>query len=353
MSSAFPAWAEVVRVIEEGGIIQILEEGHPPRAASVADLAAYGYSIAKSTDGGIAVVDADNKPIDLSELSEAVVSIQAKKREERAQKIVNDTLKGWETRDGGGPTNAAAPGGVYGQIPNLTATMPVIPPPSVAVEPALPELAIGGEVWDPFQAFNITMTRFNLFLDANAIQPVARVWEKVPKAVRDAISRFFVHLRAFYRILNNILQAPATFGKTLLGAARETGRTVLNSIFGIGGLFDVAAKVGLAARPEDDRNFCQTLRKYGVPSGPYIQMPFLEGMSACGLTGFVIEQGTNPTQLVIPMPVRIFMEAINRVNDRPNHKPCPTCDYEQYNAETHYFFLRDTNRQAEDDKALQ
>ena len=147
-----------------------------------------------------------------------------------------------------------------------------------------------------------------------------------------------------------MIALPISERRRLLGAAREVGRTVLNTIFGIGGIFDVAEKIGLPARKEDDRNYCQTFGKYGMPSGPYIQLPFMEGMSACGVLGFVVEQGSSPTQLVIPMPIRMLMEAMYRINDRPNHKPCPTCDYEVYTPETHYYFLRDTNLAVEKGK---
>jgi phospholipid-binding lipoprotein MlaA len=51
---------------------------------------------------------------------------------------------------------------------------------------------------------------------------------------------------------------------------RDTGRFLLNSTLGIGGLFDVATAVGLEANDED---LGQTLAVWGVGSGPYLNLP--------------------------------------------------------------------------------
>ena len=46
----------------------------------------------------------------------------------------------------------------------------------------------------------------------------------------------------------------------------------MNSIMGIGGLFDVAVLAGLEEHAED---FGQTAAVWGVPPGPYVTLPFL------------------------------------------------------------------------------
>jgi phospholipid-binding lipoprotein MlaA len=47
-------------------------------------------------------------------------------------------------------------------------------------------------------------------------------------------------------------------------------RVVVNTIFGIYGIFDVATPIGLERHPED---FGQTLGHWGVPDGPYLVLP--------------------------------------------------------------------------------
>ena len=55
-------------------------------------------------------------------------------------------------------------------------------------------------------------------------------------------------------------------------ALNDTGRLLLNSTVGIGGLFDPAASLGLEEHNED---FGQTLATWGVPDGPFVTLPLL------------------------------------------------------------------------------
>ena len=49
-------------------------------------------------------------------------------------------------------------------------------------------------------------------------------------------------------------------------------RIVINTMFGVGGLFDVAT---LAKLPKHENDFGLTLGHYGVPPGPYLVLPLL------------------------------------------------------------------------------
>ena len=49
-------------------------------------------------------------------------------------------------------------------------------------------------------------------------------------------------------------------------------RFFINSIFGLGGFFDLASEMGLEKNSED---FGQTLGKWGAKPGPYLMLPFL------------------------------------------------------------------------------
>jgi phospholipid-binding lipoprotein MlaA len=52
----------------------------------------------------------------------------------------------------------------------------------------------------------------------------------------------------------------------------DTSRLLVNTVIGIGGLFDPATAMGLE---KSDRDFGQTLGKWGVHTGPYLVLPFL------------------------------------------------------------------------------
>ncbi len=79
---------------------------------------------------------------------------------------------------------------------------------------------------------------------------------------KEAISNFFGNLQRPLIIVNDLLQGKGR------DAPGDTGRLVLNSTVGIGGLFDVATLAGLEQHDEDSG---QTLAKWGVPDGPYVQ----------------------------------------------------------------------------------
>lgn len=120
---------------------------------------------------------------------------------------------------------------------------------------------------DRWEGFNRGVYKFNTTVDRAALKPVAKGYKKItPQFVRVGISNFFGNVEYPVTIVNQLLQ-----GKVVMGL-RDTGRFVLNTTLGLGGLFDVATPVGLEANDED---FGQTLAVWGVGSGPYVQLPFL------------------------------------------------------------------------------
>ena len=120
---------------------------------------------------------------------------------------------------------------------------------------------------DPWEGFNRQVYAFNDVVDRWTLKPVARAYEAItPEFVRNGIGNFFDNLTYPATIVNQLLQ-----GKPGM-AARDTGRLLMNTLFGVGGLVDVASRAGL---PENDEDFGQTLAVWGVPSGPYLVLPFL------------------------------------------------------------------------------
>lgn len=119
---------------------------------------------------------------------------------------------------------------------------------------------------DPLQGFNRGVYKFNDTLDRAAVKPVARGYQKItPQWFRTGISNFFSNLSEPWTMVNDLLQ-----GKPRM-MAQDTSRFVLNTIVGLGGFIDVAQKLELARHDED---FGQTLAVWGVPSGPYLMLPF-------------------------------------------------------------------------------
>lgn len=124
-----------------------------------------------------------------------------------------------------------------------------------------------GQVSDPLEPLNRSVLSFNETFDEYLFAPVARGYQAVmPLPARAGISNFFGNIEDLWTGVNNLLQGkPAD-------AASDGGRLLINSTLGILGFFDVATEFGLNKHKED---FGQTLGRWGVGAGPYIEIPFL------------------------------------------------------------------------------
>jgi phospholipid-binding lipoprotein MlaA len=120
---------------------------------------------------------------------------------------------------------------------------------------------------DPFERVNRTTYKFNSALDRAVLKPVATAYrDYVPQFIRTGVGNFLDNLGYPSVIVNDLLQ-----GK-LVDGLKDTGRLLLNTTLGLGGLLDPASTVGLAKNDED---FGQTLGKWGVPPGPYLVLPLM------------------------------------------------------------------------------
>ncbi|WP_310626194.1 VacJ family lipoprotein [Limnohabitans sp.] len=120
---------------------------------------------------------------------------------------------------------------------------------------------------DPLEPMNRKVARFNDTADDNVLRPVATGYrDYTPKPVQTGVSNFFRNLSDVWSTANNGLQLKGR------ETAESLMRVVVNTIFGIYGIFDVATPIGLERHPED---FGQTLGYWGVPSGPYVVLPLL------------------------------------------------------------------------------
>ena len=120
---------------------------------------------------------------------------------------------------------------------------------------------------DPWEPLNRPIHTFNAAVDGVSLRLLAKGYQKVvPAFMRRGVGNFSRNLRAPLHIVNNFLQGKIGSG------FRQTGRFVMNTTFGIGGLMDVAADAGIDVEIED---FGQTLAVWGVPDGPFVIFPLL------------------------------------------------------------------------------
>ncbi len=123
------------------------------------------------------------------------------------------------------------------------------------------------------------------------LKPVAQSYVKVmPEFVRTTIGNFFGNFGDAWSTVNHFLQ-----GK--LQSGLEMGMRVgLNTVFGLGGLLDIASEAGLDRRDED---FGQTLGVWGLPAGPYLVWPILGPSSLRETAAMPLDRGLVGPSLAI------------------------------------------------------
>ena len=134
---------------------------------------------------------------------------------------------------------------------------------------------------DPYEATNRKIFNFNQQLDKAVIKPVAQAYvDVVPEPARDGVHNFLVNLNLPVTFANDILQ----------GEIERTGETVarftVNTTIGIGGLLDVATRIGVPFHTED---FGQTLAVWGVGEGPYLVLPLLGPKPPRDAVGYAVD----------------------------------------------------------------
>ncbi len=118
---------------------------------------------------------------------------------------------------------------------------------------------------DPLEKINRPIFAINNTLDRFAIRPIARGYDfLMPAPAQRIVSNFFSNLYDVTSTLNAALQLRPK------GVAQSGGRVLINTTFGLVGLFDVASDLGVAPYRTD---FGQTLALWGVPEGPYLMLP--------------------------------------------------------------------------------
>ncbi|MCC7305039.1 MAG: VacJ family lipoprotein [Alphaproteobacteria bacterium] len=139
---------------------------------------------------------------------------------------------------------------------------------------------------DPFEGFNRRSFAFNDAISDNVIHPVLKGYRAVvPKPAREGLRNFLRNLRSPMTIANQVLQGDVE------GASGAFIRAAVNTVFGFGGVFDIADKAGL---PYEQEDFGQTLAVWGVGNGPYVVVPLLGPSSVRDYAGYFVDSYADP-----------------------------------------------------------
>ena len=153
-----------------------------------------------------------------------------------------------------------------------------------ALPPVTPADAPSMHTYDPWERINRFTYRFNARFDEAIFLPVANTYRRIPAPVRSGVHNFFGNLSEVDSVINYTLQW------RLMSGVRSLGRFVINSTLGIGGLFDLAAKLKLPGMPT---GLSSTLARWGMHPGPYLVIPLLGPSTLRDGLGFLGDYATS------------------------------------------------------------
>ncbi len=169
-------------------------------------------------------------------------------------------------------------------------------------------------ITDPNETANREVHAFNVGLDKALVKPAAGAYGSIlPEPVKRGIGNFASNLDAPGDVANNILQG------RLGNAGQNTLRFAVNTIFGIGGLFDTATALGIPGKPTD---FGETLHVWGAPEGTYVELPFVGPSTGRDFAGIIVDVALNPVRLALPQPEAGYAtvaKVASRLGDRDRY----------------------------------
>lgn len=143
---------------------------------------------------------------------------------------------------------------------------------------------------DPLENWNRGVQSFNDDLDNAVMKPVAKAYRWItPSFVDRGITNFFSNINDIGVTINDLLQFKIS------QTGMDSSRFIVNSVVGVAGFVDVAEMIDL---PKHNEDFDQTLGVWGVPTGPYLVLPFFGPSSPRGVGGMMGDAAMNPISYV-------------------------------------------------------
>lgn len=173
-----------------------------------------------------------------------------------------------------------------------------------------------GSAADPWQFINRPVYAFNKGVDSWVIRPVTVAYdEHVPRVAKLGVRNFFNNLDDVNVVVNDLLQLK------MRRALNDSGRLVLNTTIGIGGLFDVAARMGMYKNYED---FGQTLGYWGVGDGGYLVLPLLGASTLRDTIGYFPDVLFNPIFWVTDSKIQTALYLSDTIDTRQSYLAAET-----------------------------
>jgi phospholipid-binding lipoprotein MlaA len=161
---------------------------------------------------------------------------------------------------------------------------------------------------DPLEPMNRALYQFHDAVDTAVVKPIAQGYiDFVPQLIRRGVSNVFNNIDDLFSAINGLLQGKPD------KAGDDLGRVLLNTMWGIGGLFDLASDLGIERGGED---FGQTLAVWGFRPGPYLFVPFVGPLTVRDGTGYVIRIALGPVGYIPDVPLRNSLYGLGAVDLR-------------------------------------
>lgn len=136
------------------------------------------------------------------------------------------------------------------------------------------------------ETYNRAMFSFNNKVEKFVIRPVAKGYRAVTNDyIRQRVTNFFSNIDEPVSAANHLLQGEFS------GTGSNLGRFVINSIFGVAGLYDVASSMGLE---KNKTGFDETMATWCVPDGPFVILPIIGPSTPRAAVGFVADGYSSP-----------------------------------------------------------
>lgn len=161
---------------------------------------------------------------------------------------------------------------------------------------------------DPYESFNRSAFALNQKLDQWVFKPLAQIYlQFTPDPV----------VKGVHNAFNNVYEVPSTANDVLEGhlyqAQSDAWRFFFNSVFGLGGLFDVAGHIGL---PAHYATFGLTLATWGYEDSNYLVLPVLGPTTVRDALGTAVDEYAFSLYYFLPIKARAGLYVLNLVDFR-------------------------------------
>jgi phospholipid-binding lipoprotein MlaA len=161
---------------------------------------------------------------------------------------------------------------------------------------------------DQLQGFNRFMYTFNDKIDIIILKPIATLYNKImPKPLNKGVHNVYINIGNLPTIANDILQLH------FYQMTNDFWRLAINTTVGIGGLFDVAGRIGLEPYTND---FGLTLARYGFRNSIYLVLPFFGPSTLRDTIGMPVDYYVSIYPYIYPRSTRYGIYGLGVVDRR-------------------------------------